>query len=233
MIIKVCGITNLADATYARDVGVDLVGVNLVGGPRRVSVETAQAIIGGLDDPACAVVLLHVSAGTDWLGDAEALARAGAGYVQLYGAVDSPTLHEVRRLGLRSIWVYHVPTSGAADELPEQMAAFGKLRPDYVLLDARDPARLGGTGKTIDRFALAASLDSCRSSLPPILLAGGLTPANVAAAIAKVAPAGVDTSSGVEASPGRKDAEKLRAFVARVRSADEPPARAPRTNPPA
>jgi phosphoribosylanthranilate isomerase len=86
-----------------------------------------------------------------------------------------------------------------------------------IVLDAHDPVRHGGTGRTID-WNRAARIAAARR----VLLAGGLTPANVAAAIRQVRPYGVDVASGIEDRPGIKDPELMRAFVRAVRQADEP-----------
>ncbi len=213
MIVKICGITTAADASEARDAGADLLGLNLVAGPRQITLDTARDIVAGLDDPGCVVALLRAEDDTAWHSAAEALAQSGAGYVQLYGSVDAQVMETVRGLGFRVIWVYHVPADGDLRELPSQLAALGPVPPDYLLLDASDPTRLGGTGLTLDGLALAASLRDCPVALPPILLAGGLTPDNVSLAIAQVSPQGVDVSSGVEASEGKKAPEKIRAFI--------------------
>lgn len=213
MIVKICGITNIADAKTARDAGADFLGLNLVAGPRQITLDAARAIVAGLDDPGCAVALLRVDERATWVSDAEALAQVGTGLVQLYGSVDAQVMEKVRGLGFRVIWVYHVPADGKLDELSTHLAALGPLPPDFMLLDASDPMRLGGTGKAMDWVALAASLAACGVSLPPILLAGGLSPTNVKAAIARVAPTGVDVSSGVEVSPGIKALEKIRTFI--------------------
>lgn len=214
MIVKVCGITSPGDATLARGAGADLVGLNFVSGPRRIQPADATGIVAALDDPSRVVSLVNVGdAQPDWLAIADAMAAIGTGYVQLYGSVDSSTLRRVRELGLASIWVGHVGTDGDLTGIVSRLRAFGRERPDYLLLDTCDPSRLGGTGRMIDSAALAASIGSCPVLLPPIFLAGGLTPANVAGAIRQVEPVGVDVSSGVESSPGRKDPDKLRAFV--------------------
>ncbi len=217
MIVKVCGITTVADAALAREAGADIIGLNLVAGPRQISLEAAKTIAASLDDPACAVALLRVNDDAAWVSATEALAGVGAGLVQLYGGVDELVMEKVRGLGLRSIWVYHVPADGDLDELPASLATLGPVPPDFLLLDVSDPARLGGTGKTLDWAALATSLGTCGAVLPPILLAGGLTQANVATAIAQVSPVGVDVSSGVEASPGKKSPSKIRAFIKAAR----------------
>jgi phosphoribosylanthranilate isomerase len=95
---------------------------------------------------------------------------------------------------------------------PEEL---GKIKPSAYLLDAYDPDRLGGTGKTFDWNAAREA-----KQYGPIILAGGLTPENVARAVRQVRPFAVDVASGVESAPGIKDPAKLRAFFAAVAEAD-------------
>jgi phosphoribosylanthranilate isomerase len=111
----------------------------------------------------------------------------------------------------------------AGAELPAETPALAAAS-DSVLLDARVPGALGGTGVTLAWTDLARSVRALLGDAP-FVLAGGLTPQNVATAIAALAPAAVDVSSGVERSPGIKDAERMRAFVAAVREASRPPDR--------
>jgi phosphoribosylanthranilate isomerase len=89
-----------------------------------------------------------------------------------------------------------------------------------VLLDAARGSEYGGTGETCD-WSIAAAYRELHPAAPPLILAGGLTPTSVAAAIAAVRPAAVDVASGVESSPGRKDPALMRAFVAAAREAFE------------
>jgi len=213
MIVKICGITNEADARLALDAGADWIGLNLVAGPRMLTLDKAEAILEQLQAPERVVALLRVTPNGTWRAPLQSLARRGVRLVQWYGPVVAPVLSEALDLGIRSILVHHAAAAAPLDDLPRHLDAWGKTRPDYLLFDAADRARLGGTGRTLDWASLAASLTTVRASLPPIILAGGLTPGNVATAIAHVTPDGVDVSSGVESSPGQKDTDKLRAFI--------------------
>jgi len=133
--------------------------------------------------------------------------QAGATAVQLHG----PCFPDLQELLSAFTLVIAVPVreSFKADEL-------GKFKPSAYLLDAYDPERLGGTGKTFDwNFAREAK------QYGPIILAGGLTPENVTRAVREVHPFAVDVASGVESAPGIKDAAKLRAFFAAVAEADK------------
>jgi phosphoribosylanthranilate isomerase len=103
------------------------------------------------------------------------------------------------------------------DEYLEQCAALGCL-PDALLIDAHKPGEYGGTGETADWEAIARWRDKKQFDIP-LVLAGGLTPYNVAEAIQIVRPDAVDTASGVEISPGRKGSELVRAFVAEAKRA--------------
>lgn len=216
MIVKICGVATEADARLALDAGADWIGLNLVGGPRMVSLDRATAITTRLDTSGRAVALLR-AADDRWRDPLHALAQAGVGAIQWYGRIDQDVLAESKRLGLRSIVVHHVSAEPGLEQLVQRFAQWGEWRPDHVLFDASDRARFGGTGRTLDWASLAAELSAVRASLPQILLAGGLTQNNVAAAIAHVMPDGVDVASGVESSLGVKDADEIRAFVAAAR----------------
>lgn len=200
MFVKICGITSLEDARHALASDASALGFVLwPHSPRYVTPEHARTIIDRLP------------AGTQTIGvfvdepvDAvrHVVEIAGLSAVQLNDA--SPPI-AVRRIGVP---VFKVVTLADVEAV---MAEW----PDEVtlLLDAHDPVRRGGTGKTVDWDAAAAIARRRR-----LLLAGGLTPANVAEAIARVQPYGVDVCSGVEASPRIKDPAKVKEFVQRARN---------------
>ncbi len=107
------------------------------------------------------------------------------------------------------------------DELGVLLIACGEHKPDHVLLDAGIPDQLGGTGRRLDWERLAKERSAGRfNDWPAVILAGGLTPANVAEAIRLTNPAGVDVSSGVETNPGRKDHAKVERFIQATRGTD-------------
>ena len=234
MIVKICGITNADDARLAFDAGADWIGLNLVAGPRKIELDTARAVLADLPDASCIVALLRIediayaparsadakSAGNRSIpsrpnhGLIKGLLALGLRRLQLYGTATRQALAYLHQRGIEAIQVHHVGNSAALDELETSLAELEGLRPDYVLLDAADWGRLGGTGQRANWDAIAqARRDGRTDSWPPFLLAGGLTPDNVADAICAIGPVGVDVSSGVESSPGRKDAAKVRAFV--------------------
>ena len=213
MLVKICGITNVADARQSLDSGADWIGLNLVAGPRLIALDRANAIVTQLDAPDRAVALLRVTPDGMWREPLQFLAEVGVGAIQWYGPVDAEVLAEAKKHAVRSILVHHISDATGLDELNKRLDEWGETRPDYLLFDASDRARLGGTGRTLDWASVAASLTAVRPILPPIILAGGLTPDNVATAIAHLLPHAVDVSSGVESSPGAKDADKVRAFI--------------------
>lgn len=221
MIVKVCGITNLEDARMVLEAGADWIGLNLVAGPRRIELDTVKRIIAGLDDPSRVVVLLAAELGRVSDVTLGVLRDHGVRRVQLYGEDREleEAVAQLRGVGLESIAVVHVRGDQWFDCFGAEWVRRGADRPAYVLLDSGGPGRLGGTGTPADWDAIAlARLGGRLSGCAPILLAGGLTPGNVAHAIQRVQPDGVDVSSGVERSPGRKDRAKVEAFIEAART---------------
>lgn len=217
MLVKICGITNESDARIALDAGADWIGLNLVAGPRQITLDCALRIIESLDAPNRAIALLRAEPAGSWPQRLRTLANAGVGGIQCYGDAGSCLAREAGARALTSILVHHVFRGHELSGLNEFLGNRGESRPDYLLMDTGDQAKLGGTGQALDWAGLAAVLEVAGLALPPILLAGGLTPNNVAQGIAQLSPAGVDVSSGVEIAPGRKDAARVRAFVSAAR----------------
>ncbi len=204
MKVKVCGITSYDDAAAALDQGVDALGFNFYApSPRYIRPGEAQGIIRRL--PALALTV-GVFVNMKEPRELESVAReAGVQVLQLHGD-ESPeycrhltswTLIKALRFGREPL---------EADPSAYAVQAF--------LLDTRDDALFGGTGKTFD-WSRSAEI----GRFGPIILAGGLTPGNVANAIREAHPYGVDVCSGVESRPGRKDPDKLRKFMNEVRNA--------------
>jgi phosphoribosylanthranilate isomerase len=196
--VKICGLTCPEDALAAARAGVDAVGLNFALGPRKITPETGKAIVDALPRFVTPIGLF-VDAAPETVR--EIAAHCGFGVVQLHGD-ESP--EDAERLApLRVIKAFCV----TGPEVVERVAAY---RVHAVLLDAAVPGRHGGTGRTFD-WALARRL----ARRLPIMLAGGLTPANVADAVRRVRPWAVDSASGVEeGTPGRKSPERMHAFVA-------------------
>lgn len=212
--VKVCGLTSLDDAQLAVELGAWALGmVFFAESPRRCSLAEAERIASALRRKVelCGV---FVNAHMDEI--VAVSEQLGLAMLQLHGD-EGPSfcLEAARRTGARVVKAIQV--SGVGD-----LREAERYRVDFHLLDARSslPGRehlRGGTGETFD-WALLLQ----RRSKVPLVLSGGLDPDNVCDAIELARPFAVDTASGTEVSPGRKDPEKLRAFFAAVRHADAP-----------
>lgn len=203
MRVKVCGITCYEDAVLALDAGVDALGFNFFHrSPRYVDPPSAREIIRRLPPLMTTVGVFVNVASTD---EVAATARsAGVQVLQLHG--DEPA--EYCRAFAR--WPL-VKTLRIGDSpIRQDLAAYPV---QAFVLDVRDDSLFGGTGRTFD-WSLADGIQQIR----PVILAGGLRPENVGEAIRRVRPYGVDVCSGVECSPGRKDAAKLISFMNEVRN---------------
>jgi len=204
--VKVCGITSLEDGLAAARAGADAIGlVFWPRSPRVVDVATARRI-----SEALPLFVLRVGVFVD--APAEVLARTvdevPLDLVQLHGD-EAPEQCDISpRRALKAVRVG--PGFRPEDALRYEGRAAG------ILLDTRSDAAPGGTGEAFD-WSLARAV---RERVSFLVLAGGLTPENVGAAIRAVRPDAVDVSSGVESAPGRKDGEKLRAFLAAVRATE-------------
>ena len=201
--IKICGMTCREDIEAAVAMGADYVGfVMYPPSPRSVTSEEAAAIVSGLGVPVRAVGVF-VNEHADNVR--RAVDACGLHAVQLHGEVDPADYRGF------SVPVWRALRIGAKDA--------GIVPPDArvverLVLDAAVPGLYGGTGVAADWPAAAAIARRAR-----VMLAGGLTPENVAAAIDRVQPLGVDVASGVESRPGRKDHARMRAFIDAVRTA--------------
>jgi phosphoribosylanthranilate isomerase len=204
--IKICGVTRLEDAQRAAALGAAALGFNFYPpSPRYIQPVAARAIVRRLPPFVTAV---GVFANETDAGHVTSVAReAGVTTVQMHGPA-FPDLHE-----LLSGFTLVVAVAVREGFKPEEL---GKIESNAYLLDAFDPDRPGGTGKTFDWKAAREA-----KQYGPIILAGGLTPANVARAVREVRPFAVDVASGVESAPGIKDPAKLRAFFAAVADADK------------
>jgi phosphoribosylanthranilate isomerase len=191
MFVKVCGITRREDAAAAVDAGARALGfVFWPTSPRFVDPFHARAIVATLP-PFVTPVGVFVNQPLDYVRGVASL--AGLGAVQLHGDEDIAFAAAIRHPVIKALTL--------ADRIDDWPAR------TMVLLDAYDRVKRGGTGRSIDRAAAAAIASTRR-----ILLAGGLTPENVAEAVGRVRPFGIDVSSGVEHSPGIKDHNKIRAL---------------------
>lgn len=213
MWVKVCANTSLEDAQMAVDAGADAVGFVFAESTRRVTVEQVAEIAPRLPD-AVEKIGVFVDAGLDEL--AAAIEVCGLTGVQLHTASDPTIAGRLReryaRERLRILKVIHFQQGVEA----ELRAAEGDAAIDGVLVDSRTATMLGGTGI---RFDWNAARGSFAGSHLRLIAAGGLSPENVAEAIATLQPWGVDVASGVEERPGKKDSAKVRAFVVNARAA--------------
>lgn len=195
--VKICGVTNVKDARLAARLGADALGFNFYPrSPRYIAPERARAIIAALppflttvgvfvnEDPATVMSICR-----DCALDA----------AQLSGDERPDEVHAV--LGVRRIKSLHVATE-------RDVAMCRRYRVEAFLLDARVPGEFGGTGQTFN-WELAREA----SAFAPVILAGGLTPENVAEAISVADPYAVDVASGVESAPGKKDRALMEAFI--------------------
>jgi phosphoribosylanthranilate isomerase len=219
VIVKICGITNVEDARHALDAGADWIGLNFVSGPRKIDVATAKTILVQLDQPARAVALVAMEDGSADPQLLNVLRSRGVARLQLYGDVPAATVAQLHTERFETIVVRVIHNAASLDLLDSFLKTCGSRRPDYVLLDAPMAGRQGGTGRRFDWPMLAVAHERGRyAAWPPILLAGGLTPDNVAEAIRILHPSGVDVSSGIESQPGKKDPAKVQAFIQAARA---------------
>ncbi len=206
--VKICGITNPVDMRLAVDAGADALGfIHFEKSPRHLDLFQAEWIAEAPAFVTRTAVLVNPT--EDLLRDIAALRLFNA--VQLHGHEGSESIEAARALGFRVIKAFR-PHSEA------DYAATRALEPDLLLADTPDGDKLGGSGKT-GNWLLAAE-QAAIQRVPPLLLSGGLNPVNVEAAIRAVRPYGVDVSSGLEASPGKKDAALLEGFFRAVHRAD-------------
>jgi phosphoribosylanthranilate isomerase len=211
--IKFCGITRPADAKIAAQLGAAYVGVIFADSPRRVDEETARAVF-----EAAGTEVGHVAVFGEGSIEDVALRAADikADIIQLHTTSAAKTVDDLRRTFRGRIWAV-VSVDPNSHVLPPEAGDLAAAA-DGVLLDARVSGRSGGTGRTLSWQALVASV-AALSERTDLILAGGLTAENVAEAIGALRPDVVDVSSGVEHSPGVKDALRMEAFAEAVRSA--------------
>jgi phosphoribosylanthranilate isomerase len=204
--IKCCGMTRVEDALLAAQLGADAIGVVLTArSKRRVTLEQAQTIVRALPPFVSSVVLL--------MDDEAAFVREAIDAIQpdllqFHGAESDDWCAQFGRRYLKAIAM----GEGAA-ALPSLLRYPGA---SGLLLDGHGLGEAGGSGKSFDWSLMPRELAQ------PLILAGGLTPANVAEAMRIATPWGVDVASGIESAPGIKDAHKLADFIAAVRRADDP-----------
>lgn len=217
--IKICGVRSAENAVAVAYAGADMIGLNFYPkSPRCVAPELASQIARRLHEtfgeacPTLVGVFVNASAGDV----RDIVERVGLDFAQLSGDESIETLDELGEIAFKAIRPANESAALAdverlATVFPQSAAA------PSILLDAFNPKLYGGTGETAsESIALAA-----RAVAPRLMLAGGLSPENVAERVLRVRPWGVDVASGVEAGrPGIKDEGKTRAFIEAVRQAD-------------
>jgi phosphoribosylanthranilate isomerase len=205
--VKICGLTTLADAQEAADLGAWALGMIFwPQSPRACTVEQAEAI-GAQLHRRVELTGVFVNAPLDEVAVTADVCRFSM--LQLHGDEGPAYCQEVaRRTGCKVIKAARVHDAA-------QVRALRAYHTDLHLLDAHSPRAPGGTGESFDW-----ELARLHPGAPPVILSGGLTPDNVGQAIEAAAPFAVDTASGTEAAPGRKDPAKLIAFFRAVEAAD-------------
>jgi phosphoribosylanthranilate isomerase len=216
-LVQVAGVIDQAEADMLVQSGVRYLGFPLRLAVHRedLSDVAASSIIRGLEPPARGVLITYLDKADDILDLCDSL---GASVVQLHGEIDACELRKVRekhpRLAIiKSLVIGQHPTERLL-EVVERTAALV----DAYITDTYDP-RTGATGATGKTHDWRVSSELATRSPRPVILAGGLHPGNVRAAILEVRPAGVDAHTGLEDASGRKSEEKVRKFVAEARAA--------------
>jgi phosphoribosylanthranilate isomerase len=238
--VKICGTTNLEDALSAVEAGADAVGfVFYEQSPRNISVEAAREIVGKLPEN---VEKIGVFVHGGELNPFDVLLKAGLTGTQTYFTAEGGAERQggtkgidVSLLPKRARFLMALPMKfvGGGDgvrKLVSDFAKWGRNLPegslpseglmDTFVLDSGDLRMPGGTGRTFDWEKAVPIAEGMRQGGVRLVVAGGLTPENVGEAMRVLNPWGVDVVSGVEARPGRKDPEKVRAFVRAVREVE-------------
>ena len=209
--VKICGMGRPADVRAAAGAGAAYVGLVLAESPRRLDASEAAGLARVARDAGVATVGVFVDRETEAV--VELAEEVGFGVAQLHGDEPADACLQLREAGLE-VWKAIRPRSRR--ELEEEADRYRHVA-DALLVEGWSAERAGGTGTAFPHAWLAGG--EARRTVGRLVLAGGLAPGNVGEAVRRVGPDVVDVSTGVEASPGRKDADRIRAFVAAVRSA--------------
>ena len=217
--VKICGTTSIHDACLAADAGADYSGILVDVASSERSLTTAQAVEIANDSPISSVLLLYNQTTSDIQ---EAVSQIQPFAVQLLGQETPQQVEELKRVVTCQLWKSVYLPAGSPENVDksavrEQMQAYSEAGADYLLFDSVDisvePPRFGGTGKTCD-WQVAAELIA--ESPLPVFFAGGIRPENVKDAIEMMTPYGIDLCSGVEATKGVKDQQKLEQLMEQV-----------------
>jgi len=204
-IVKICGITSTADALAATEAGADALGFMFYEkSPRNIALKAAVEITRQLPP---FVIKVGVFVNAPEAVVMRAVSECGLNILQFHG---DETPDYCQLFPVMTIKAFRIRDAASLKALPD-------YKTDAWLLDAHAPDQLGGTG---EKFNWDLAVEAQKLGRP-IFLAGGLTPENVAEAVRRVRPYAVDVSSGVEASPGKKDHEKVRAFIRAAKGVKE------------
>lgn len=211
--VKICGITNLDDALAAAEAGADAIGLNFYARSARCVGEATALEVARALPPHIAKVGVFVNETLD--RTMHVADQLGLDFIQLHG--DEPPRRLAELMPHRVIRAFR--PSGGFEPLLAYVFACTQLGcpPAAVLVDAYELGSFGGTGKLANWDIVREIQQSLGKT--PVILAGGLSPENVAEAIERAHPAAVDVASGVEQAPGRKDADQMRQFVRAARNA--------------
>jgi phosphoribosylanthranilate isomerase len=218
MWVKICGTTNLEDALAAVDAGADALGFVFAESPRRVEPGVAREIVRSMPE-GIEKVGVFVNETAERIS--EIVQQAGLTAVQLHGDESlefANQLAEHRRL--RVIPVLPITKIREVERQTGAVCIMPGPLIDTILIDSAMRDKRGGTGRTWDWGLSRGFTQAFRAGKVKVIVAGGLTPRNVRAAIETMLPWGVDVASGVEREPGKKDHEKVREFVKAAKNTD-------------
>ncbi len=201
--VKICGITNVADARQALESGADALGLIFAKSPRRVSLAAAKKITAELGPMTTVIGVFVDEAPEKMVRTAKA---CGFGAVQLHGRESAATVKTLQKNGLRVIKAVRV-------EAGSDLKKVRSLSADALLFDTAHAGKFGGTGRSFDWSRLKGL-----KTKTPCIVSGGLGPKNVKKLLSVYRPYAVDASSGVEKAPGRKSAKLVKEFIRNAKS---------------
>ncbi len=205
--IKICGISNEQDAVWAANLGVDYIGLNFFeDSPRKISEPMAKKIIASLPPY---VLPVGVFVNEEIKKVARTAKKCNFSLVQLHGTEDKEYCRQLKEAGLKIIKVFRIAND---PDIVLPLEEYQEVA-DYFLFDTFVPDEAGGTGKSFNWDILTPQ----KLAVKPTFISGGLNPDNIGELLEKVQPYAVDVCSGIERLPRRKDYEKMRRFVLKVR----------------